>query len=337
MEALDKSYLSELEAIKAKIQASAHLEKYLDEEEEEDYKALAAELEPEIQELYLRVANDNPLQLESFENFPIGLEYKGKEVTPVINGLIENKSLYFPNYFQQIGRGNTSDAEFASNNSLYPALFGKSYNLYEDKVFNGLPWILKELGYKSTASHGYVGEFWNRLEAYPAQGFDDFRFEDSYDISEKIGFGLSDESFYKQEMEHIKNQEGLNYNFLISLSNHHPYDMPSSADKLGILEKNSSFLDKYLTSINYTDYALGKLIDMLKEEGLYDNTVIAMYGDHHGIITREDAAKDVSKLLNRKYNYEDMMNIPLIIHIPSLEESEIINNYGGHSFKSIWD
>ncbi|MGB3366842.1 MAG: sulfatase-like hydrolase/transferase, partial [Acidaminobacteraceae bacterium] len=269
------------------------------------------------------------IQLESFENFPIGIEYKGKEVTPIMNALIKEKSLYFPNYFQQIGRGNTSDAEFATNNSLYPAIHGKSYNLYEEKVFKGLPWILRELGYTSTAAHGYVGEFWNRTEAYPAQGFEKFRFEDSYDISDKIGFGLSDESFYKQEMENIKNQEGLNYNFLISLSNHHPYDMPDRANKLGILDSNSNFLDKYMTSINYTDYAVGQLIQSLKDEGLYDNTIIAMYGDHQGIITREESADDISKLLGRKYNYEDMMNIPLIIHIPTLEASEKIENYGG--------
>lgn len=84
MEALDKSYLSELEAIKAKIQASAHLEKYLDEEEEEDYKALAAELEPEIQELYLRVANDNPLQLESFEKELLDDGYEGLYLPKVV-------------------------------------------------------------------------------------------------------------------------------------------------------------------------------------------------------------------------------------------------------------
>ncbi len=84
MEALDKKYLSELEEIKAKIQASAHLEKYLDEEEDEDYKSLAAELEPEIQELYLRVANDNPLQLEAFEKVMLDDGYEGLYLPKVV-------------------------------------------------------------------------------------------------------------------------------------------------------------------------------------------------------------------------------------------------------------
>lgn len=84
MEALDKTYLSELEEIKSKIQASAHLEKYLDEEEDDDYKALAAEFEPEMQELYLRVANDNPLQLESFEKVLLDDGYEGLYLPKVV-------------------------------------------------------------------------------------------------------------------------------------------------------------------------------------------------------------------------------------------------------------
>lgn len=84
MEALDKKYLTELEAIKEKIQSSEHLEKYLDEEEDDDYKALATAFEPDIQELYLRVANDNPLQLESFEKELLDDGYEGLYLPKVV-------------------------------------------------------------------------------------------------------------------------------------------------------------------------------------------------------------------------------------------------------------
>lgn len=84
METLDKKYLSELEAIKAKIQESENLIKFLDEEEDDDYKALAAELEPAMQELYLRVANENPLQLESFEKELLDDGYEGLYLPKVV-------------------------------------------------------------------------------------------------------------------------------------------------------------------------------------------------------------------------------------------------------------
>jgi hypothetical protein len=58
------------------------------------------------------------VQMKAFQNFPIHLSLNGQVLTPVLNGLM-NTSMYFPHVFQQIGQGNTSDAEFMSNTSIY--------------------------------------------------------------------------------------------------------------------------------------------------------------------------------------------------------------------------
>lgn len=67
MEALDHKYAIELESIKGAIQSSNLLATYQESEEEEDYLALRAEFEPSIENLYERVAVENPLQLISME------------------------------------------------------------------------------------------------------------------------------------------------------------------------------------------------------------------------------------------------------------------------------
>ena len=36
----------------------------------------------------------------------------------------------------------------------------------------------------------------------------------------------------------------------------------------------------YLACISYIDAQIGKVIDKLRETGLYDNTVIVLWGDH---------------------------------------------------------
>jgi lipoteichoic acid synthase len=59
------------------------------------------------------------VQLEAFQNFPINLTLNGTVVTPNLNNLAKD-GYYFPHIFQQIGQGNTSDAEFMSNTSIYP-------------------------------------------------------------------------------------------------------------------------------------------------------------------------------------------------------------------------
>lgn len=58
------------------------------------------------------------IQMESFQNFLIDLKIDGKEITPNMNKLAR-ESLYFPNFFQNVGQGNTSDAEFVVNTSFY--------------------------------------------------------------------------------------------------------------------------------------------------------------------------------------------------------------------------
>ena len=35
--------------------------------------------------------------------------------------------------------------------------------------------------------------------------------------------------------------------------------------------------------MRYTDEAIGQFIEDLKAEGLYEDTIIALYGDHHGL------------------------------------------------------
>ena len=67
MKPLNQEYLDELALIKTDIQASEILAKYLDEEEEEDYLALREAFEPRIAVLYKKVAENNPLQLVTFE------------------------------------------------------------------------------------------------------------------------------------------------------------------------------------------------------------------------------------------------------------------------------
>jgi phosphoglycerol transferase MdoB-like AlkP superfamily enzyme len=91
-----------------------------------------------------------------------------------------------------------------------------------------------------------------------------------------------------------------------------------------------AFFEDYIQSIHYTDHVLGEFIEGLKAVGLFENTVIAIYGDHFGIgIENQDAFDSMTRFLERSYTMEDMLNIPLIIRVPGMETSEIIETTGG--------
>ncbi len=272
------------------------------------------------------------IQVEALQDFVINRYYFGQEITPNLNRLVkDNSSIYFDNYFQLVGRGNTSDAEFVSQNSLHPSMNEPTYIQYGDNTFYGLPWLLRDNGYTPWVFHGYEREYWNRNNAYVNLGFERYIAEDNFQFEDIAGFGIKDEDFLDQSMEYIKELDGINdnpfYAFLITLTSHTPFYMPEEDQHLVLMEEHkNTILGDYLQSIHYVDKELGKFIDNLKEEGLYDNTVIALYGDHFAISSTVDEYKGLmTDYLGYEYDFDEMMNVPLIIHVPG-EELGITNS-----------
>lgn len=275
------------------------------------------------------------IQVEGLQNFVINLNYNGQEITPNLNKLIENMStVYYDNYHQLLGRGNTSDAEFVSHNSFHPSMEEPSYTQYADNKFYGLPWLLRDNGYHAWVFHGFGKTFWNREKAYVSQGFERFISEDEFQFEESIGFGIKDEDFFDQSLDYIKELDLIDnnpfYAFLITLTSHTPFIMPEEHQVLNIKEEhNNTMLGDYLQSIHYTDKEIGRFIEGLKEKGLYENLVLGIYGDHFAIASvNENDQKIMTDLLGKEYDYNDMMNIPLIIHIPDENINQTISTMG---------
>ena len=271
------------------------------------------------------------IQMEAFQDFVIGAEYNGQEITPNFNALMKENTLYYDHYFCNTGKGNTADAEFTSLNSLYPLIDGEIYRLYQDNTFNGLPWMMREHGYYAFATHGYEGTFWNREAAYPNQGFQDYISLEDMNQDEIIGMGVSDKSMFRQLVSRLETQTQPFFAFAITLTNHHPFLLEDQYRTLDLLDidENTKFGD-YLETVHYTDEAIGQLISDLKAAGLYENTVIAFYGDHHGLnCGMEDVQNRMTQYIGRIYDYDEMLNIPLIIHVPGSGVEATINTTGG--------
>jgi phosphoglycerol transferase MdoB-like AlkP superfamily enzyme len=269
------------------------------------------------------------IQLESFQNFVVGLNYNGREITPNLNRLIRGNTVYFDQFFHQVGAGNTSDAEFAVNNSICGSIRYFTYKLFADNTFRGLPVLLKEKGYSTAVFHAYEDVyFWNRAEMYPAEGFDLFYggLDDSrmgdYHLTEWMGWGLPDSEFYKQTLPFMERLPKPFYSFVISLSNHHPFEMLDHYKFIELLpEDEDTLVGNYLQSAAYTDWSLGIFLDGLVDAGLYYNSLIAVYGDHQGLTREGDTPANMERLLGVPYDYDEMMNVPLIISMPDIESA----------------
>ena len=101
--------------------------------------------------------------------------------------------------------------------------------------------------------------------------------------------------------------------FLLSYMNgatHHPYSIPR-----GSPEPNGRADDiaRYRNSLHYTDAAIGQLIAMLKARGLYENTIIAITGDHG-----EAFGDHAGNFAHKNAIYEENIRTFLLLAHPAL-------------------
>ena len=98
------------------------------------------------------------IQIESMQNFVINAVYNGQEITPNLNRLLHEDTLYFNHFYTNMGKGNTSDAEFSVQTGLYPVIEGASYDLYMDNEFIALPELMAEQGHSTCACLLYTSD-----------------------------------------------------------------------------------------------------------------------------------------------------------------------------------
>ena len=271
------------------------------------------------------------IQVESLESFIIGKEVNGKKITPVMDDLI-SKGLYFPNIYEQVNEGTSSDADLMINTSMFPVRRGSTFFRYPGNTYNSLPNLLEEKDYSTIAIHPDKGSFWNYVNGLTGIGFDKFVDFFSFDEnSEMIGMGLSDESYFTQVVPMIKELKEPYYAFTVTLTSHGPFDfIPEEKKVLGLdeeLDKNE--MGGYFESIKYTDTQIGEFLKKLDSEGLLDNTVVVIEGDHTGVHKYYNSS--IEKLSNKEDWYLDNGHhtVPFIIWSKDMTEGKTFDVKGG--------
>lgn len=275
------------------------------------------------------------VQMESFQNFLINLKVDGQEVTPNLNKLA-NDNFYFPHFYQMVGQGNTSDAEFVVNSSFYIPPNGAATMIYPDKILPSLPKLMQSNGYQTATFHTNVIDFWNRRELYTALGWEKWYDAAFFKSDDEFFFGASDEVLFSKATDKMKEMSADGkpfYTQIISMSAHHPYTIPEEKYKMQLpVRYEGTLVGDYIRAQNYADYALGQLFEELKQKGLWDNSVIVLYGDHVGLpmysLTKNDSEL-MTEIYGRTYGATDMINIPLIIASEGVTTPKVIDHLGG--------
>ncbi|MFI8576657.1 LTA synthase family protein [Rossellomorea aquimaris] len=279
------------------------------------------------------VAKDKNLiivSLESLQNFVINSEMNGQEITPFLNDFI-GESYYFDNFYHQTQQGKTSDSEFLLDNSLYPLNRGAVFFTHSGNEFESMTEKLGENGYYTTAMHANNKSFWNRDIMYDSLGYERFYSLPDYEVTEEnsVNWGMKDIPFFAQSVEHMKEMPQPFSTKMITLTNHYPFTLDEEDKLIDPYTSNDGTVNRYFQTVRYMDEAVKNFITDLKESGLYENSVIVMYGDHYGI--SENHNKAMSQYLGKEVTpvvSTQLQEVPLIIHVPG-QDGKTISKVSG--------
>jgi len=260
------------------------------------------------------------VEIESIQEFVINNKMNGEVITPFLNELTnDSDTIYLDNFYHQTEQGKTADAEFLLDNSLYPLPRGAVFFTHSGNEYQTLTKSLKNDGYFTASMHANSKSFWNRDIVYDNFGYDRFYSLSDYTMQEgdAVNWGMKDIPFFEQSVEHMKKIEQPFFTKLITLTNHHPFYLDEEDKFIEEFDSNSGTLNRYFQTVRYTDEAIKELFADLKESGLYEDSIIIMYGDHYGISENHNAA--MSQYLGKEitpFETAQLQRVPMFIHIP---------------------
>jgi lipoteichoic acid synthase len=284
------------------------------------------------------------LHLESIQQFVINYQLVDEagtahEVMPFVNSLYNGQETFsFNNFFHQVKAGKTADSETLIDNSLFGLSQGALFTQLGGKnTFEAAPNILKQTSnYTSAVFHGNNGNFWNRNETYKRFGYDYFFDSSYYEVNDDNSFqyGLHDKPLFEQSIQYLEHLQQPFYTKFLAVTNHYPYSELTGAEAgFPLATTSDATINGYFATANYLDRAVEEFFNYLKASGLYENSVIILYGDHYGISNARN--KTLVPLLDTESdtfsNFDNaaLQRVPYMIHIPGQTNGGVNETYGG--------
>lgn len=249
------------------------------------------------------------VQLESIQEFVLHKEINGKQITPNLNQFLQ-ENIEFTNMHMQ-SYSTTADSEHSTITSIYPMENGMSFSRYYTNTYDDLFKVFNQKDYHTSYMHGNYPYFWNRGNVYGRLNLNELVLKEQFeDLSENINGDLSDELLYRQAVEKWKQYDNPFMSYIVAASSHTPYILEGLQDRskvnIDVGKYKDTYFGNYLEAVNYADYAFGVLIEELKENELYEDTAILVFGDHNGLNMYNEELIDFLKATNENLTEVDL-------------------------------
>ena len=224
--------------------------------------------------------------VESYLSVSSDLVVDGQEITPNLNRLKHDSTVYYNGHMQpNVALGESSDGQLIYMAGLLPLHTEITAAKAQKKQIYGLPEQLKTISSNST-SYTLIPTrptFWEQQGMTAAYGFEKLYSTVEYQTIMKEELDndfIDDEKIFPYATTVDKTITSPFMSLILTFSMHHPYDKHVEH---GFYIKDKKLPEKYrnyLITCHYTDLQIGKYINSLKERGTYNNSLIIIAADH---------------------------------------------------------
>ncbi|GMQ52344.1 LTA synthase family protein [Halopseudomonas aestusnigri] len=258
----------------------------------------------------LPVRNVVVILMESFAGYYTGALGSPLGITPEFDRL-SREGLLFTRYFSN--GTHTHQGMFATM-ACFPNLPGFEYLMQEPEgghAFSGLPQLLSQRGFDDL--YVYNGDFaWdNQKGFFGKQGMRHFIGRNDYvnPVFSDPTWGVSDQDMFDRAVTELNALDHTRpfYALLQTLSNHTPYALPDPLPVDAVSGQGVN--DEHLTAMRYSDWALGRFFDQVRNEPWYRDTLFVVIGDHGFGTPRQLTDLDLLRF-----------NVPMLLIAPGITE-----------------
>ncbi len=278
------------------------------------------------------------LQLEGIDSWLLT-----KDIMPNTYALLNNSINFTDHYSFYNGGGSTFNSEFMVNvGYTTPYTFPmNAYTLNKNDFPYSMANLMKQLDYNVQAYHMNTKEYYSRGINYFNWGYDNYLGLQDLDTYDDKAYQLDRELILNEKFHNeLFNSTGKSVSYIITYSNHLPFSATKGVcnqllrldyrDKLE--EMSNSEINEFFESLEYTeedcikrqaketDYMVGLLMQELKKNGLYNNTVIFAYADHY-LYTVSDT--EILKKNGKTIDNNLINKTPFFIWSAGLKKEEI--------------
>ena len=222
--------------------------------------------------------------VESYLAETSDLKVDGQEITPFLNQLKRDSSVYYNGHVQpNINMGESSDGQFIYMTGMLPLKSDITVSLMKGRTVPALP---KALAEKGVAKHSHTivptsPTFWEQDAMNEVYGISRLYSKLDYQGEVPICRDLNDGQVFEMASGTDTKAEEPFFSMILTMSMHHPYDKCEEHGFTLSDKKLTTEYRNYLINCHYMDQQLEKYIAALRKSGVYDRSVIVITADHH--------------------------------------------------------